>query len=338
MLERVDRMQLAVRDRAEATDTFASALGAEKVSEDAVRSLGAKRTTVRAGAAEFELLEPSGDGPVAEHLSRWPEGIFAGGFASRDVPAVAKRLVEKGIAFEEEGGQLFIGAKETRGMRMVISPLKETSGPGLITHLYEVTNIVSDHEAASSFYADAFGLDASRFCPINSDHWGYVGTLTLFDPPGHLDRIEITQTTQPLAMGRFFERRRPRRRRRQHVYPSHRPLRDADGNQPDEPRLDVVGAPRTGEGRPLTPRSSTATAQNKGELKAWLAAVMVMSLLRRRLRAFTELLAQYQPKSLHLYIPPPRTMGLGVGLLNLNNRFYWSRGNTGRPQLQTRRA
>ena len=50
-------------------------------------------------------------------------------------------------------------------------------------------------------------LDASRFCPIESDHWGYTGTLTLFDPPAHLDRIEITQTTQPLAMGRFYDRR-----------------------------------------------------------------------------------------------------------------------------------
>ncbi len=207
MIERVDRMQLAVRDRSEAAATFAVVLGAEKVDEDDVRTLAAHRTTVRAGAAEFELLEPAGDGPVADHLARWPEGIFAGGFASLDIPDIERRLSDKGIEYVEEGGQLFIDASQTRGMRMVVSPLVDINGPGLISHLYEVTNIVSDHKEAAAFYADAFGLDATRFCPINSDHWGYVGTLTLFDPPTHLDRIEITQTNKPLAMGRFFERR-----------------------------------------------------------------------------------------------------------------------------------
>jgi len=104
---------------------------------------------------------------------------------------------------------LFIDPGETRGMRMVISPMRAESGRGLISHLYEVTNIVADHKEAAAFYAGAFALDASRFCPIASEQWGYAGTLTLFDPPAHLDRIEITQTNQPLAMGRFYERRGP---------------------------------------------------------------------------------------------------------------------------------
>jgi hypothetical protein len=207
MLERVDRMQLAVRDRSAAAETFAAVLGAQTVREDTVQCLGAHRITVRAGSAEFELLEPAGDGPVADHLSERPEGIFAGGFGTRDVPALAAHLEKRGVAFQEEAGQLFIAADQTRGMRIVVGPIDDTRSPGLITNVYEVTNIVSDHEAAARFYADAFALDASRFCPINSDHWGYVGTLTLFDPPAHLDRIEITQTNQPLAMGRFYERR-----------------------------------------------------------------------------------------------------------------------------------
>jgi hypothetical protein len=204
-------MQLAVRDRADAADTFAAVLAAEKVSEDRVQALGAARTTVRAGRAQFELLEPDGPGPVADHLASRPEGIFAGGFATRDVDALARHLSAQGIVYTEERGQLFIRPEQTRGMAMVISPLGDeslTAGhSALITHLYEVTNIVDNHEEAAQFYASAFALDASRFCPINSDHWGYVGTLTLFDPPAHLDRIEITQTTQPLAMGRFYQRR-----------------------------------------------------------------------------------------------------------------------------------
>ena len=214
MLERVDRMQLAVRDREEAASTFAAVLGAQVVREDAVRSLGAGRTVVRAGEAEFELLQPSGDGVLAEHMERWGEGIFAGGFSTRDVNALAVHLSGRGVAFTTEGEQLLIGPDQTRGMRMVISPLRNEAGAGLpagrhglINFLYEVTNIVTDHKESAAFYADAFALDASRFCPIASDHWGYSGTLTLFDPPARLDRIEITQTNQPMAMGRFYERR-----------------------------------------------------------------------------------------------------------------------------------
>jgi hypothetical protein len=210
MLQRVDRMQLAVRDRGMAADTFAEVLGAEKVREDELRIFNAKRTVVRAGESEFELLEPAGDGPVGTHLDRWGEGIFAGGFSTDDPGLVARRMDDRDMHFKEEGGQIFIEPDQTRGMRTVISRTSEREPAGLISALYEVTNIVEDHEEAASFYADAFGLDASRFCPIKSEQWGYTGTLTLFDPPSRLDRIEITQTKEPsLAMGRFFARRGP---------------------------------------------------------------------------------------------------------------------------------
>ncbi|MEO8457722.1 MAG: VOC family protein, partial [Chloroflexota bacterium] len=67
---------------------------------------------------------------------------------------------------------------------------------------------VADANAASKFYADVFELEESRFAPITSELYGYTGVLTLFDPPGKLDRIEITQITEPSrAMGRFHARR-----------------------------------------------------------------------------------------------------------------------------------
>lgn len=208
MLHRVDRMQLAVRDREEAARTFATVLGARKDREDHLRIYNAHRTVVQAGQSEFELLEPAGDGPVAEHLERWGEGAFAGGFSARDVSALAAHLQSEGIRFTEESGQLFIGPDQTRGMRTVISADRAVDAPSLITHVYEVTNIVADHKDAAAFYARIFALDASRFCPIKSERFGYVGTLTLYNPPAQLDRIEITQTTEPgLAMGRFFARR-----------------------------------------------------------------------------------------------------------------------------------
>lgn len=210
MLERVDRMLLAVRDADSSARTFAATLGAKRVSEDNDSLFNAKRVTVQAGDSEFELLEPAGEGPVSQHIERWGEGVFAAGFCTRNVADVVRTLEAEGVPFAEQRGRLHIDPSETRGMRAVISPFAERERVGLISWLYEITNIVDDHEEASGFYARAFGLDRSRFSPITSKQFGYTGTLTLFDPPARLDRIELTQITEPSqAMGRFFARRGP---------------------------------------------------------------------------------------------------------------------------------
>jgi catechol 2,3-dioxygenase-like lactoylglutathione lyase family enzyme len=208
MLTRVDRTQLAVRDRALAEQTFRDLLGAEKVREDRSSLLQARRSVVQAGTSEFELLEPTGDGPVQAHLERWGEGLFAAGLASAELSALCERLSARRIAWREEGGQVSIEADQAQGMRIVLTQQAERAPIGLIRSLYEVTNIVDDHQAAAAFYADAFGLDADRFYPIESDQYGYTGQLLLFDPPARLDRIELSQITDPsLAMGRFAAKR-----------------------------------------------------------------------------------------------------------------------------------
>ena len=208
MLERVDRMLLAVRDRAAAAQTFRDLLGAEQVREDTSNVLNARRTVVQAGESEFELLEPAGDGPVQAHLERWGEGLFAAGFSTKDLSSLSTRLAQQGIATHEEAGRLHVAADQTPGMNVVLSPFEERSPVGAVRWLYEVTNIVDDHVAAADFYADAFGLDATRFSPIKSKDYGYTGQLTLFDPPARLDRIELSQISDPeRAMGRFAAKR-----------------------------------------------------------------------------------------------------------------------------------
>lgn len=208
MLEHVDRMQLAVRDRHHAAQTFASIFDAQPVHDDEVRHYNAKRRVVHAGRSEFELLEPAGDGPVADYLAQWGEGLFAAGFSTNDVEALAVRLASKGVTYAEEGGQLFIAPDQTPGLRMVISQEKARTMVGNMRYLYEATNLITDHEAAGAFYADRFGLDASKFCPIKSKDYGYKGQLTLFNPPERLDRIELSQITDPeRPMGRFMTRR-----------------------------------------------------------------------------------------------------------------------------------
>jgi hypothetical protein len=201
-------MQLAVRDRAAAEETFRELLGAEKVRQDRSALLAATRSVVQAGVSEFELLEPVGDGPVQAHLERWGEGLFAAGFATNDLSVLCERLSSRGIAWREEGGQVRIDADQTPGMRIVLSPQAERAQVGAIKWLYEVTNVIDDHEGAAAFYADAFALDAAKFCPIKSRDYGYTGQLLLFDPPARLDRIELSQITDPeRAMGRFATKR-----------------------------------------------------------------------------------------------------------------------------------
>lgn len=208
MLEHVDRIQIAVTDRAAAAQTFTDVFDAKTVKDDEVRVLAARRRVVHAGTSEFELLEPSGAGPVQAYLDQWGEGLFAAGFSTKDVEALASRLGAKGVRFTDEGGQLFIAPDQTPGLRMVIS--KEMVRPmvGLMRYLYEATNLINDHASAAAFYADRFGLDGSKFVPINSRDYGYSGQLTMFNPPERLDRIELSQITDPTKpMGRFMTRR-----------------------------------------------------------------------------------------------------------------------------------
>jgi catechol 2,3-dioxygenase-like lactoylglutathione lyase family enzyme len=208
MLSRVDRIQLAVRDRAAAEQTFHELLGAEKVREDRSTLLAARRSVLQTGVSELELLEPTGDGPVQEFLDRWGEGLLSAGFASPDLQGLAQHFSDIGVPWREEHGQVYLEPERTRGMRTVLTPEAERSPAGPVSFLYEVTNLVHDWRQAADVYARLFRLDPSRFHPIRSDVYGYDGSLLLFDPPARLDRIELAQTVGPgKAMGRFFDRR-----------------------------------------------------------------------------------------------------------------------------------
>src|SRR3990170_1563928 len=164
MLERVDRVQMAVGDRAAAEETFRDLLGAEKVREDRVKLLAARRSVMQAGISQFELLEPASEGPVQAHLQRWGEGIFCAGFSTANLSALTQRLTERGILWQEEGGQVYVEADQTPGMRAVLTPAspKEAAPVGAIKWLYEITNIVDSHEQAARFYAETFRLDSSK--------------------------------------------------------------------------------------------------------------------------------------------------------------------------------
>ena len=177
--------------------------------DDEVKHLNAKRRVVHAGTSEFELLEPAGDGPVAEYLEQWGEGLFAAGFSTNDVNALAQRLSSKDMQYTEERGQLFIAPDQTPGLRMVIS--QEKDRPHGRPHALPVRGHEPHQRPRSSRRRSTPTASASR--PLASalssqQDYGYIGQLTLFNPPERLDRIELSQITDPQRpMGRFMTRR-----------------------------------------------------------------------------------------------------------------------------------
>jgi hypothetical protein len=195
MLQRVDRVQIAVRDNAVAERVVTEVFGGEVLRRDNLSILRAKRSTMQAGSSLFELLEPDGAGPIADFVAKYDGGLYGAGFAVADLDAAARHLDANEVRFERAAGQLYLDPKATFGTNAVISMHHERNPVGAIKWIYEVTNVVGDWRAASDRYAKIFSLDASKFSPITSPEFGYTGTLTLFNPPERLDRIEISQIT-----------------------------------------------------------------------------------------------------------------------------------------------
>lgn len=209
MLDRVDRVQLAVTDAEQAAQRFAALLGAMQSRRAPSAFLNAERIVMALGESEVELCQPRGAGPVRDYLDRFGEGLMRGGLSSPDLPRLRARLIEKGARVVADGDQLYLGPPDTFGLNLVLSPSRSRQRIGPVSFLYEITNaLASDWHQAAARYVDLFGLDEKRFSPIKSSRFGYAGTLTMFDPPARLDRIELSQANDPqFAMGRFVRKR-----------------------------------------------------------------------------------------------------------------------------------
>jgi Glyoxalase/Bleomycin resistance protein/Dioxygenase superfamily len=211
MITQVDRVQQVVADRSRAAAAYQRLLGAEIARADRLNVLSARRTVLRLGTGEIELLEPDGVGPVADFLSQTKGGLFAAGFAAPNIGKLQEQLSARGVPIIEEAGQLFLSPPATAlpGLRAVFSPEANRTVVGLLRGLYEVTLLAQDYRSVVEQTATRLGLEASHFVPIRSPEFGYEGVLTLFHPE-RLDRIEIITPVDPLkTMGRFFAKRGP---------------------------------------------------------------------------------------------------------------------------------
>lgn len=202
VLTRIDRVVLAVPDRAPVARAWAELLGAETDGEDKVGALSACRTRLRLGTGRVDLLEADGAGPVQDAVQHRRGHLYAAGAATRDPGAVVATLHARGVAHAHESGDVWLDAGH--GLRLVLDADEELAPVGRVDELYEVTNLVDDADVAVARVADLFGLDPSAFEPIASTEYGYKGALTLF-APGRLHRFEVIHPHDGAkTMGRYY--------------------------------------------------------------------------------------------------------------------------------------
>jgi hypothetical protein len=85
MLDRCDRVQIAVHDAAKAAQRFGQLLGSQVSRHDHSRHLSARRTILAVGESEFELCEADGAGLTQDFLSRRGEGLMTAGYCTAAV-------------------------------------------------------------------------------------------------------------------------------------------------------------------------------------------------------------------------------------------------------------
>jgi catechol 2,3-dioxygenase-like lactoylglutathione lyase family enzyme len=208
MLEKLDGVMLAVRDAEVAANTFEKLFATEVLGTEKSDALNAGLTELACGVDIIRLAVPMGPGPIHDHIDRWGEGIVGSVFAAHDPAGVAERVKSKGVEVMVDDVLTLLDPEKTHGLLTMVVPAVEHDPVGVMSFIYEVTHLVGDWQAVSAFWTDIFGLDGMKFSPIKSDQYGYEGTLTLFDPPDKLDRIEVVYPHDTeKAMGRFFVKR-----------------------------------------------------------------------------------------------------------------------------------
>jgi hypothetical protein len=206
-LETVDGVILAVRNAEQAIARFEELFDARYDHDGDSKELGARVVGIRVGTDMIRLAQPTADGPIRDHVEKWGEGIVGVYFSSKDVGGVIDSMRAAGLDPLTDGTVAGLLAPQMHGLHVVVVPHEERERVGLLSFVYEVTHLVHDWKAVSEFMTRAFGLDGMKFSPISSRNYGYDGTLTLFDPPNKLDRIEAVTPYGDGAMNRFFQKR-----------------------------------------------------------------------------------------------------------------------------------
>ena len=210
MLERCDRLAIAVPDRHIAAEAFAKIFDAMPVDDGFDPGFNANRLTLAWGQDQLELLDPAGDGPVEQFLREGKRGIFAGGFSSADPAAVAAQAEGEGLRVQASGPDRYVVTPDDGGGTGIILSARESRDrQGLNDKIWQITYVVDDLDDGVAKYSRIFGTGDLFTNRYTSDLYGYDGAITWFDaqPGGLLDSLEFLEPTDPEKAVARFQRR-----------------------------------------------------------------------------------------------------------------------------------
>ena len=130
------------------------------------------------------------------------------GVSCDDIDGLREHLKSQDIEGLELSDQIFLHESDIGipGLNVVVSAHEQREPVGLLSNLYEATHLTHDADQSVRDIARIFALDAETFVAINSDTFGYEGSLTLFDSSA-LHRIEtIHPYDVSKTMGRYCEK------------------------------------------------------------------------------------------------------------------------------------
>lgn len=127
MIEYVDHIAIAVHDIDASLPYYRDELRLPLIHDERLPDVGVRLTYLQAGNTMVQLVQPLGDGPIAQFLAARGEGLHHLCFAVDDIPDVLRRLAGEGEA------QVFMGGRGRRCAFLLNHP------NGLITELTETS-------------------------------------------------------------------------------------------------------------------------------------------------------------------------------------------------------
>lgn len=157
LLERTDRIALAVKEATPAIETYARIFDTQVVDNRHDRQAGARRVTLQWGRDQLELFEPAGPGPAADFIDRGRRGLFLGGFSLADPAALAAHLEHEGVRVLDQGGDRFVVFPQDRdGTGVILSKRVERERVGLNDKIWQITYAVTDRASSIAKYDRLF--------------------------------------------------------------------------------------------------------------------------------------------------------------------------------------
>ncbi|HJL60770.1 MAG TPA: VOC family protein [Pseudomonadales bacterium] len=210
MLERTDRLALAVPSADRAIETYQQIFNCEVVGDQQDKEVGARRVTLQWGQDQLELMEPLGPGPVYDFLKQERSGVFAGGFALADPASLAARFEEKGVrVHEQEQDRYVVFPADFHGFGIILSKTTDRDRVGLNDRIWQITYAMPHLDEALDECTELLGLSSKYTNKYISEQFGYDGAITWFDARdgGLLDSLEYLEPNDPdKAVARFVKR------------------------------------------------------------------------------------------------------------------------------------